>query len=170
MMRPLAWWGTTFTRSRRARRSSWFRFRSFIVKPRLSTVARALSMPEASTVRYSRRRLSDELIVNRAISHVHDTGNWLPSSLTLCRAAGVSERRLETAFRRMFDTTPARFFRQRALSLARERLIDADGLAAPVTEIATGLGFRNLSRFSRYYREQFGELPSATVRGAGVGN
>jgi AraC-like DNA-binding protein len=136
----------------------------------LTTVARALSTPEACIARHGPRRLSDEFIVSSAINHVHHTSNWLPSSLTLCRAAGVSERRLQTAFRRMFDTTPTRFFRQRALSRARERLTDADGLAAPVTEIATGLGFGHLSRFSRYYLEQFGELPSETLATAPTGN
>ena len=33
-----------------------------------------------------------------------------------------------------------------------------------VTEVAYAHGFEHLGRFSAYYRERFGELPSDTVR------
>jgi AraC-like DNA-binding protein len=107
--------------------------------------------------------------VRRAVDHVHDAGDWLPSSLTLCRAAGVSERRLQLAFSEVYGMSPSHFFRRRALSIARVRLARTDGVASPVADVAVDLGFRHFGRFSRYYFDQFGELPSTTAARAGTG-
>jgi AraC-like DNA-binding protein len=135
----------------------------------LGAVASAVSTPGATLQRDSSKRVSSELIVRRAVDHVHDTDDWLPSSLTLCRAAGVSERRLQMAFLEIYRMSPSRFFRKRALSIARIRLAQTDGVASPVTHVAMDLGFRHFGRFSRYYFDQFGELPSTTAAGAGTG-
>jgi transcriptional regulator GlxA family with amidase domain len=34
-----------------------------------------------------------------------------------------------------------------------------------VTDVAVGLGFSHLGRFSQYYREAYGVVPTATLRG-----
>ena len=115
----------------------------------LGAVASVISAPGAARQRASSKRLSSELIARRAIDHAHDADDWLPSSLTLCRAAGVSERRLQMAFWEVYGMSPSRFFRKRALSIARVRLAQTDGVVSPVADVAMDLGFRHFGRFSR---------------------
>ncbi len=125
-------------------------------------VASVLSASPA-TQKAPRRLLSSERITQRAIDYVHATGDWAPSSLALCRTTRVSERRLQLAFAEMYDMTPSGFFRLRALSMARRRLQHTEETRAPVTTIATELGFYHLSRFAEDYRVVFGENPSETL-------
>ena len=77
----------------------------------------------------------------------------------------VSERRLRRAFVSQFEMPPAMFFRLWALTEARRRLSAADSGDRLVTAIGLDLGFGHLGRFAQYYREVYGESPSATVRG-----
>jgi tetratricopeptide (TPR) repeat protein len=60
-------------------------------------------------------------------------------------------------------TTPLGWVRRLRLSLARQRLLDADH-EATVTDIALASGFSQLGRFAVQYREHFGELPSQTLK------
>lgn len=129
----------------------------------ISTVAAVLSSPPI-TRREPRRIASSEVITARAIDYAYASGDWSPSSFTLCREIGVSERRLQLAFAEMYGMSPTAYLRQRALAIARSRLLRADeGESAPVTSIASGLGFNHLGRFATEYRQQFGEAPSATA-------
>jgi AraC family transcriptional regulator, ethanolamine operon transcriptional activator len=52
----------------------------------------------------------------------------------------------------------------RRLHHAREALRAT--ASATVTQIAVALGFSDLGRFARDYQDLFGELPSATLKGA----
>lgn len=131
----------------------------------LETAARIVSTPSAVLTVPGGRRLSSERIVRDAIDHAVATENWMPASLVLCRASGVSERRLQEAFREVYDRTPSEFFRIRALSEARSRLLNASSKPSPVTTVALDLGFRHLGRFASGFRRQFGEYPSELVRG-----
>jgi AraC-like DNA-binding protein len=84
-----------------------------------------------------------------------------PYSLAdLSRIAGISARSLQYAFQEQFDVTPMQFLRQVKLDKAFEDLSNGTG---PVVDVAYQLGFSNLGRFARAYRERFGELPSATL-------
>jgi AraC-like DNA-binding protein len=49
--------------------------------------------------------------------------------------------------------------------LQRVRAELGSGAAAAVSEAALRGGFEHLGRFARYYRDFFGESPSATLRG-----
>ncbi len=127
-----------------------------------AAVASALSTSPV-TRQPPRRIMSSERITQRAIDYVHSTGDWTPSSLALCRAARVSERRLQLAFAEMYGMTPSGVFRLRALSMARRRLQRTEETKVPITSIATDLGFYHLSRFSADYKSVFGEKPSDTL-------
>jgi len=83
------------------------------------------------------------------------------TSLDLSRAAGYSERRIRAAFKEITGVSPMRFMRSRALHEARLDL--RSGVAPSVTDVAIMWGFTELGRFSRMYRNQFGELPSRTL-------
>jgi AraC-like DNA-binding protein len=80
--------------------------------------------------------------------------------------ARLSIRGLEGQFRRWRHTTPAAYLRSVRLESARRDLVAAhrDGVPVRVSDIARRWGFAHLGRFSSYYAEAFGELPSATLR------
>lgn len=96
--------------------------------------------------------------------------SWLNSRLdepiqleTLAAVAGVRPRTLEAHFKQYLGTTPLGWVRQTRLARARQQLLSADDEAS-VTAIATANGFTQLGRFSAQYQQQFGELPSQTLK------
>ncbi len=86
------------------------------------------------------------------------------TSIGLSHAAGYSERRVRAAFKEMTGVSPMSFMRARALHEVRREL--SSGAAASVTDTAFRWGFTELGRFAQAYREQYGELPSETLRTA----
>jgi AraC-like DNA-binding protein len=84
---------------------------------------------------------------------------------SLANAAGVSERTLHDGFRRFRATTPMGRLTALRLAAARRRLLDA-GPGVTVGRIAVEVGFFQLGRFARTYRNAFGELPSVTLQAA----
>lgn len=83
----------------------------------------------------------------------------------LAELAGVSVRSLQQGFHDYLGTTPLAYLREVRLARARDDLLVAhreDGLS--VTEIAYRWGFTHLARFSAYYKQRYGELPSQTIR------
>jgi transcriptional regulator GlxA family with amidase domain len=78
------------------------------------------------------------------------------------RAAGVSERTVRNAFQREHGISPKQFDLRERLLAARTALSEVS--PRTVTEIATEFGFFELGRFSRIYRDAFGELPSETIK------
>jgi AraC-like DNA-binding protein len=82
------------------------------------------------------------------------------SLLDLARAAGVSVRSLHTLCSERLQASPMAVLRQARLDAARRCLLQG---GRTVTEVAYAHGFEHLGRFSAYYRQRFGELPSATA-------
>jgi AraC-like DNA-binding protein len=88
-----------------------------------------------------------------------------PVALTdVARAAGVSARALQLAFRRFRDTTPMAQLRALRLNRARHALAEAGRDGGSVTSVAAAQGFGSLSRFAADYKARFGEPPSETLR------
>ncbi len=101
----------------------------------------------------------------------HETFRWARSILAediaadisvaqLARAVGVSRRTLDTSFRASVGVSPARFTKLLRLNHAR-RLIEAGDHS--IASAASLSGLHHFGRFSRDYREHFGELPSSTL-------
>jgi AraC family ethanolamine operon transcriptional activator len=84
------------------------------------------------------------------------------SILALCKEVGVSLRSLEGAFHSVIGNSPASFVRSLQLNRVRRDLTSADNDTQSIGMIAARHGIWHWSRFSRYYREMFGELPSQT--------
>lgn len=83
----------------------------------------------------------------------------------LARAAGVSARSLQEAFREHVGTSPMAYLRSVRLAGAREELAAADPAdGTSVTDVAHGWGFGHVSRFAEHYRRRYGETPSETLR------
>lgn len=98
--------------------------------------------------------------------------DWLKGRLedpvqieTLAAIAGIRPRTLESQFKLHLGTTPLGWVRRLRLARARQQLLSADA-TTNVTDVAMATGFTQLGRFSAYYRQQFGELPSRTLRTA----
>jgi AraC-like DNA-binding protein len=87
-----------------------------------------------------------------------------PSVSDLCRAAGVSERTLEYAFRDVMRMTPVAYLTRLRLHRVRQALLAGSQGTTTVTAEAANWGFWHFGEFSRAYKQCFGELPSETLR------
>lgn len=81
----------------------------------------------------------------------------------IARAAGVSARRLQVAFKVVTDQTPWHRLTAIRLEQARLRLL-ARSANDSVSGIALDCGFTHLGRFSALYRATYHEAPSETLR------
>ncbi len=81
----------------------------------------------------------------------------------LCRAARVSERTLQYAFREHLNVAPKTYLKAVRLNGARKSLRQANAIASTVTDVAAQWGFWHMGQFATDYRKQFGELPSQTL-------
>jgi len=83
----------------------------------------------------------------------------------LCKAAGVSERSLQYAFKEIMGMSPLAYLARVRLHRVR-RALQAATRSTTVSVEALNAGFWHLGEFSRSYRDCFGELPSETLRRA----
>ena len=74
--------------------------------------------------------------------------------------SGLSARSLQIVFKKQLGCSPMQWLTVQKLHKIREKLTSADA-SASVTSLAVAY-FPNLGDFARYYRRQFGELPSQT--------
>ena len=82
----------------------------------------------------------------------------------LCRAAGVSERSLEYAFRAVMGLSPTAYLTRIRLHRVHHALLTAKPGSTTLTEQALNWGFWHFGEFSRAYKDCFDELPSSTLR------
>ena len=101
----------------------------------------------------------DEKLINHAVKYVED--NIARSDLSveeLSKELGMSRVHLYKKLLAITGKTPIEFIRiirlQRAAQLLR-------GSQQNISEIAYQVGFNNPKYFSRYFKEEFGILPSA---------
>jgi len=85
---------------------------------------------------------------------------------TISDAIGVSGRSLRAACEGQLGISPRQYMLLCRMRLVRSALRQADPEISRVTDIATEFGFWELGRFAVKYRQIFGEMPSATLRGA----
>ncbi|NKB35726.1 MAG: helix-turn-helix domain-containing protein [Gammaproteobacteria bacterium] len=87
----------------------------------------------------------------------------------LVQQSGVSVRTLQNGFRKTHELGPMAFVRQKKLNGIYRELLRSDGSATKISELARQWGFEHASHFTRIYKNQFDELPSATLA-KGVSN
>ncbi|WP_306143927.1 helix-turn-helix domain-containing protein [Roseibium sp. MMSF_3412] len=83
-----------------------------------------------------------------------------PWTVTLERLG--SRRTVEKAFAKLINMGPAMYARVLRLNNARRKILDDANTEKSIGDIAAEEGFWDWSRFTAYYRKQFGELPSVT--------
>lgn len=79
----------------------------------------------------------------------------------LAQAADCNERALQIIFSELRRMTPIEYVRSRRLAMAK-KLLEAGESGVTVSMIAMKCGMNQFGRFSAYYRDAFGELPSET--------
>lgn len=108
----------------------------------------------------------------RAAHWMHEHATDAIALRDIAAAVGLSERGLQSAFRRRFDETPMERLRAERLDGARTDLRFAEP-GTHVRDIARRWRFGHFGRFAANYAERFGEAPSETLRrargGAGSG-
>lgn len=103
--------------------------------------------------------------LQRAKTYIEEHAHQPVTVLDIARAARMSPRGLQAAFRREFDITPMTYLHTVRLAGARADLTEANPAdGATVAGIAQRWGYAHPSRFSLRYREAYGESPSTTLR------
>lgn len=83
----------------------------------------------------------------------------------LARHCNVSERKLQNGFRDYIGLSPTGYSRRTRLLRVHNELCQPTANYV-VSEVAAKWGFYHLGNFAKYYRDQFGELPSETIKRA----
>jgi AraC-like DNA-binding protein len=131
----------------------------------VSAISLALSEDDRKQRIGGRNRIDGRQVVWTCMDYAESIQR-IPSISELCLVANVSERTLRAVFVREYDLPPTQYFRAWALDQAHRRFIDCVEDSETVTEVATGLGFDHLGRFSIRYKQIYGEPPSETLRTA----
>ena len=123
----------------------------FLVRKHLES-SRAAALPPA---------LPSDTRLGRAIATVLDRPAAPHSVASLAREAGMSRSAFSRQFKAAVHESPMEFVTRVRLEHARRLLL---GTARPVEAIASSIGLRSRSHFSRAFRRQFGIDPSAFRR------
>jgi AraC-like DNA-binding protein len=100
-------------------------------------------------------KLAEEFALAQPGSHLYVSD--------LCRAAGVSERTLEYAFREILGLTPMAYLTRLRLHQVHQALLNAAPDSSTVATEALRWGFWHFGDFARAYHDCFAELPSQTL-------
>lgn len=107
------------------------------------------------------RRAAHPRTLRRAMAFIESNAAKDITAADIARAARVSIRATQLAFRRHLDTTPMAYLRRVRMSCAHADLLAANG---SVTAIATRWGYARPSVFAAHYRAAYGVSPSQTLR------
>ncbi|PRI11535.1 hypothetical protein B4915_06075 [Leucobacter massiliensis] len=122
------------------------------------------SLPDAQ--RRSAQTSAAPLTVRRALSYIEAHAHEGITIDDVARAAHISTRGLQYAFKRALDTSPSEALRRARLAGAHDELRYGSGHDS-VTALARRWGFASGSRFAAAYREAYGEHPREALRRRG---
>jgi AraC-like DNA-binding protein len=129
------------------------------------TLLATLDVASGFTPTYSERtRQAHSLVVRAAEDHALSRIDEPVQITDLCRAAGVSERALQYAFKEVMGLSPRDYLVRVRLHRVRQALLAASQRTSTVSVEALKCGFLHFGEFSRAYKACFGELPSQTLR------
>jgi AraC-like DNA-binding protein len=131
----------------------------------LETLLRAMRTTDAlDPVGKDRTRQAYSQIVTIAENYLLANRGERVQLSELCRAADVSERTLECAFKEITGLSPVAYLNRLRLHRVRAALLAAEPSSTQVSAEALKWGFWHFGEFSRAYKRCFGELPSDTLR------
>ncbi|MGY2991193.1 helix-turn-helix domain-containing protein [Bradyrhizobium sp. USDA 4508] len=152
----------------------------------IDAIVAAKTKPSTDAAQYYRRAVLDlalcpattyvklfgDVRLTRAWALIRDIDDYLSAEghrpvhiAELCRKFRVTRRSLHRTFQERLGIGPIAYLRSKRLNAVRAELLS--GRVFTVQDVALEYGFVELGRFSRIYRQQFGELPSVTLRRAG---
>jgi transcriptional regulator GlxA family with amidase domain len=124
-----------------------------------------------SEAMHDRRELFDRAQAAPVPSHVLRAESFInlhyeqPISIEdLTKAASISIRALQSGFRKYRGTTPMNYLKEVRLEQTNKLLTRYWPPEKSVTTIALDCGFTHLGKFSRSYKDKFGESPSETLK------
>ena len=107
------------------------------------------------------------LHVQKAEELINGRPHMISSLRDIAVHVGVSERTLQTAFRKVRGDTPMQVLSQARLLCARRALLDSEG-PKTVSEVCMMCGIDHHGRFSKQYKEAFGEIPAMTLHSRSI--
>ncbi|GIH91077.1 helix-turn-helix domain-containing protein [Planobispora siamensis] len=103
--------------------------------------------------------------LSRAVTFIDANAGLDIGTADIARAASVTARAVQLAFRRHAGTTPGAYLRRVRLERAHEQLLAAvPGDGTTVTAVAARWGFFHPGDFAAAYRRAYGRSPSHTLR------
>jgi len=105
---------------------------------------------------------SRSLGFTRAVEFMRGHAEEAVTVREVCRAAGVSWRTLNYAFRERLGVTPKQYLTALRLGAVRRELASA-GSKVTIADVANRWGFWHMGQFAADFRKHFGELPSQFV-------
>ncbi|MGE3993646.1 helix-turn-helix domain-containing protein [Pseudorhodoplanes sp.] len=102
-------------------------------------------------------------IVARAREFIHANLEHPLSIDAIAAASSTTRRTLHRAFVTVLNEAPYDYVLKLRLHRIRRELVSEAERRCTITEVANRWGITELGRFSRWYREHFGELPSQTL-------
>jgi len=99
----------------------------------------------------------------RAIAYIEDNADAPVTVEEVGKAAGVSLRTLNYAFREHLEVSPKKYIQALRLNAVRRELLAA-GPPVKVVDAANRWGFWHMGQFAADFRKHFGELPSELLR------
>lgn len=100
--------------------------------------------------------------VLRAEKMIYERPDEVAGVQDIAHHIGVSERTLQAAFRKVRSATPTQVLARAKLHRARRALLDPAGPDS-VSSVCRMCGVEHHGRFSKVYKEAFGESPVATL-------
>jgi AraC-like DNA-binding protein len=103
--------------------------------------------------------------LRRAVAFIEANPDVDITVADIARAAYVTPRAVQLAFRRHLDTTPTDYLRRVRLDHAHQDLVQASpGDGTTITTVSYRWGFPSPSQFAASYRAAYGVRPSDTLR------
>ena len=128
------------------------------IESRLLKNIKYLSLDKQAEIskKLSKKTFTVFTIRNYLIEHIEEsiTVNDIASHF------GISDKTLQTSFKKIFGHTPKKFIKLLKLNLAYRDIIMNLGKKGSIAQIATKYGFTNFGLFSKEYKQMFGVLPS----------
>jgi len=125
----------------------------------------ALACLVSSSDRVRPCTVSAEAVMRQFEEQIEAAGTRPLYLLEVLLALRISERTLRRHCQEQLGMGPHEYLLRRRMMLAHRALLWASSGKDTVQRIALDHGFPSRHRFSRLYREQFGELPSVTLGG-----
>lgn len=123
-----------------------------------------ISFPEVYEAHQKHRSDPMPAPVQRVVAYISEHLGDEISMADLVKVSGASQRTLHAGFKASYSCGPMAYVRRCKLEQCRQQLLGADPADISVTDAAAEWGFYHMSNFARYYRQEFGELPSDTLR------